>query len=774
MALDKVLKIYDSEGNEVDYDIRANDVKFQDGESLPDKLAEMEQEIEDAGGYEPPAGGIPKTDLSQGVQDSLDFADSAVQPGDLATVAITGDYDDLTNKPNIPAGVVVDQSVIEDSTNAVSGGAVFDELATKADKSDTYTKQQVDDAIANQLSDVIINNIPAGSVVIVNDLVTGGADNVLSAEMGKRLAIGYGTFAQAWVRSRVENTVFCWMWIETIDGVDMQKPIWHIGNSVFVDAVGEDVYVEASSIPSAPTFSPAIDGQTVPKNTQVTITPASGSALYYKVGSGDWTPSDSAVTLMLSTAGSVTIQAYCANNAGNSSTVTVNATVAGTAVPTISAAPGSILNGSVINRGGSVLITGDKDGTLNYSVDGVAQTPVVGDGVNNPTATVQITNANAATVIVATNTIGGDVSEAQTWSITMDELAAPTMSPTNGYEFPAGGGLLTINGPAGADIYYTDDGTTPDDQSTLYSGSVTINSSKTIKAVAKDTYGYSAVVTSSYTVRQAKIVVTANDATTMGLGESGLTDIPISNGVNEFTIENINTMAGTSYASFADHVFPSLTFGDKTKITKFDGGGVRINKLDNSFNGANALTECVGIVLAPIGADGASAVNAFKTDYANVLAKIELSGDVNGSMNSFASRNSSVDPMVIDLSNLHGTITNAGSMFQACRITSIDLTGVEISAGSAYSMFRSCYRLNTIKVKKMTSTSLPTNMFYSASNIRVLVSTNPTSYDAGWLSGIGSNLTAIYVPDDAVADYKANSYWSPYENIITGISNYNP
>ena len=39
-----------------------------------------------SGGYEPPVGGIPRTDLAQGVKDSLDLADSALQSGDLPNV----------------------------------------------------------------------------------------------------------------------------------------------------------------------------------------------------------------------------------------------------------------------------------------------------------------------------------------------------------------------------------------------------------------------------------------------------------------------------------------------------------------------------------------------------------------------------------------------------------------------------------------------------------------------------------------------------------------
>ena len=82
------------------------------------------------GGYEPPVGGIPKTDLASDVQTSLGKADTALQSftesdptvpswakqsskpsysyseisgtPTLATVATSGSYNDLTDKPTIP------------------------------------------------------------------------------------------------------------------------------------------------------------------------------------------------------------------------------------------------------------------------------------------------------------------------------------------------------------------------------------------------------------------------------------------------------------------------------------------------------------------------------------------------------------------------------------------------------------------------------------------------------------------------------------------------
>lgn len=40
------------------------------------------------------------------------------------------------------------------------------------------------------------------SIGVINDLTTGGADKSLSAEMGKRLALLAGTYADAWARSK--------------------------------------------------------------------------------------------------------------------------------------------------------------------------------------------------------------------------------------------------------------------------------------------------------------------------------------------------------------------------------------------------------------------------------------------------------------------------------------------------------------------------------------------------------------------------------------------
>ena len=54
----------------------------------------------------------------------------------LATVATSGSYNDLTDKPNIAEEIDVDATITEGGTNPVTGGAIYTALAGKADAGD--------------------------------------------------------------------------------------------------------------------------------------------------------------------------------------------------------------------------------------------------------------------------------------------------------------------------------------------------------------------------------------------------------------------------------------------------------------------------------------------------------------------------------------------------------------------------------------------------------------------------------------------------------------
>ena len=59
-----------------------------------------------------------------------------VDAADLATVATSGSYNDLTDKPNIAEEIDVDTTITEGGTNPVTGGAIYTALAGKADAGD--------------------------------------------------------------------------------------------------------------------------------------------------------------------------------------------------------------------------------------------------------------------------------------------------------------------------------------------------------------------------------------------------------------------------------------------------------------------------------------------------------------------------------------------------------------------------------------------------------------------------------------------------------------
>lgn len=495
--------------------VRVDNENFE-ADNLDDVLDEVAEAIEDAGGgYNPPAGGIPKTDLAPGVQASLDKADLSASQAELAT-----QIDNVITATNL----------------ALNG---------KANKADVYDKDTVDDMVAEagKVKTVSVNGgtpaqpdtngnvnlvVQAGAqgqkgdkgdtvvigdeeeFLIVNDLVSGGEADALSAEMGRRLAMLSGTFADAWAHAQAIPFVFPWLWVETIDGDAICKPIWHRGSSNFVDAAGGNIVVQATAVPSAPTFSET-SGSTVGKGTQLTITPAAGSALYYKIDNGSWIVRDMAVTIEVNA--TCVITAKCANNYGSSSEATCSLTVSGPAVPSFTAAQGTTIGtGNVVSRGGSIVVSVPQGGELHYSTDGTNYTTASGLSVTIPVPA-------AGVHIYAYNVEDGDQSSTIDNAYTMATLAAPSFSPAAG-TLPMGGGTVEItHTDNNVYIFYTTDGSTPTVSSTKYTGTaIAVTSSMTLKAIAKDNYGTSEVASAAYTVPvdhkfQFKIKLTGDNST---------------------------------------------------------------------------------------------------------------------------------------------------------------------------------------------------------------------------------------------------------------------
>lgn len=733
--------------------VRVDNENFE-GADLDAVLDEVAEAIEDAGdGYNPPAGGIPKTDLAQGVQASLDKADTAVQDNDYTHTDNNYTDAEKTKLAGLPTNPVTSISV-NGTPQAKQNGNVslVIEAGARGPKGDTGNVR-------------VTGN---GNVLIVNNLEDGGTDAALSAEMGKRLAVSGGTFAAAWAKSRRVTGMFCWYLIQTINGVQIRKALWHIGNSVFVDALGAEISIEAASAPSVPTISGVTDGAEVEKNTEITISPAIGAAVYYRFGtSGDWTASDVPVVLRLTNvAEDITLQAKCMNNCPNdgySDLVEIVFTVLPLATPIFGAGQDTDIDeNNVVSRGGSVVITGDKDGTLHYSVNGVDQTPIVGDGVNDPTASVQITGS---TTIVAYIDFGNDGSSSPvTKQYTMAALEPPTFSKDSGTQLNVGGEYIGFNNiPSGVSIRYTTDGSIPTASSgTLYDNNAKIHvttSPTTIKAIAIDnTYNdVSEVATATYTIKTEQIEVVVNDEVTMSLGDTGVDFVlgAPQNGdttrTHHITIADINTKAGTSYSSFADHEFASLSFDDNTRVVEFDGCGLKVKSLFETFKNATNLEKAVDIcVVNSTMSERASCESAFYG--ASKLANVNVYGTTTSITTMFKYAGSALAQgtyMTIDISDLAcrrgrvsqyfaGDDVGANSAFQNARVDGVlDLSALNFDIITTNTTaFASCTATGLIVGDTFQLIGNVNNLFSSSiKTIKITTNLSAENYVVPALSG---------------------------------------
>lgn len=77
-----------------------------------------------------------------------------------------------------------------------------------------------------------------------------------------------------------------------------------------------------------------------------------------------------------------------------------------------------------------------------------------------------------------------------------ENIPAPTIKGTTPFETST---KVTLEAREGCDIYYTTDGSTPDDKSTAYDGEITLEATTTIKAIAYKGELYSEVASKTFT-----------------------------------------------------------------------------------------------------------------------------------------------------------------------------------------------------------------------------------------------------------------------------------
>lgn len=158
---------------------------------------------------------------------------------------------------------------------------------------------------------------------------------------------------------------------------------------------------------------------------------------------------------------------------------------------TFNPAAGAVTIGTTV-----ALATTTADADIHYTLDG--SIPDSTDPVY--TAPIPITTAKTIKAIAYKNY--QNAATVQSAAYTISVVATPTATPGAG-AVSSGTTIALASATSGATIYYTTNGDTPTNASTLYTEAIEVTEAMTIKAIAyKTNYNPSAVLTADYTIQE--------------------------------------------------------------------------------------------------------------------------------------------------------------------------------------------------------------------------------------------------------------------------------
>ena len=257
----------------------------------------------------------------------------------------------------------------------------------------------------------------------------------------------------------------------------------------------------------------------------------SGVTFYYTTN-GTTPTTSSASASSFTTAGSATVKVLAVKtNYTNSAVASASYTIK-VPTPSFGASTGTYTN--------------DQSITLSNSLSGATILYKLGSGTFNTYTGAFNTSGTGTYTAYATKsgyTDSGEVSA--TYTI---KLTAPTLSVTSGTfdnDFN-----VTISAAAGTTIRYTLNGNNPDSNSTIYSGAILINGTKTLKAIAqKNGYADSNVSTGAYTLVVADPRFNPADGADVLLGDQITIETDTTGATIYYTTDGTNPRTdGTAYS----------------------------------------------------------------------------------------------------------------------------------------------------------------------------------------------------------------------------------
>ena len=202
----------------------------------------------------------------------------------------------------------------------------------------------------------------------------------------------------------------------------------------------------------------------------------------------------------------------------------------------------------------------------------------IGTGSLNATNDVTVNSSTTATGTVLTVTVTGISKGVKCYYISYTystggtpTCATPTFLPVAG-TYTTTQSVTIASETDGASIYYTTDGSTPTDESTLYSSAISVSSTTTVKAIAiKDGMTNSSVASSTYTILPVLHAGTAVDPYTVTDARNA---IDANTGTNDVYVTGIVCEGGSSLAGGSMNYWISYDGTETDKFEIYKGKGL--------------------------------------------------------------------------------------------------------------------------------------------------------------------------------------------------------
>ena len=377
--------------------------------------------------------------------------------------------------------------------------------------------------------------------------------------------------------------------------------------------------------PASPVITPA--GGTHEGSIVVTMT----SGAYYTTNGTTPTQASTRYTspITLNSNATIKARAYSSSQSCNpngcstlysSSGVTTQQFIVITEVATPSLTP----NGGVFANNVSVSLSSATSGVqYHYTTNG--STPTTSSPVAN--GQIDLVHSTHLKVIAVKNGLDNSQVVDAVFNIN-GQLATPTILPNGGEH--SGNVLVQMQSPdAGADIYYTTNGSDPTASSSLYSSPITISSSTTIKAISiKNGAPNSQIAERSFTINASSQVCAAD----YGSSASSRIIPPSTSDATVGAIAGQHSVgsSGASSYSIPIGVLPG-TAGVEPKLTLdyMSGSGNGIFGLGFQLNGMSSVSRC-GTTIVDDGAFGGVDLDADDNYCIDGARLLPINGGVNG------------------------------------------------------------------------------------------------------------------------------------------------